>query len=74
MAFTLDTPLGTLIDHPQAKATIEQYFPGISTNPMIGMVKGMTINMVLAMPQAAQLGLTKDKAEMMLAEINKNIK
>jgi hypothetical protein len=74
MAFTLDTPLGTLLDHPQAKATIEKYFPGISTNPMVAMVKGMTINMVLSMPQAAQLGLTKEKAEAMLVEINKNVK
>jgi len=73
MAFTLDTPLGTLLDNPQAKAVMEQYLPGISTNPMVAMIKGMTINMILAMPQAAQLGLTKEKAEAMLAEVNKNI-
>jgi hypothetical protein len=74
MAFTLDTPLGALLDSPQAKPIIEKHFPGISTNPMVAMAKGMTLNMVLAMPQAAQLGLTKAKAEAMLAEINKIIK
>jgi hypothetical protein len=74
MAFTLDTPVGTLLDHPQAKTVIEQYLPGIATNPMVGMLKGLTLNMVLAMPQATQLGLTKEKAEAMLAEINKNVK
>jgi hypothetical protein len=74
MAFTLDTPFGTLLDNPQAKTVIDRYLPGVSTNPMIDMVKGMTINMILAMPQAAQLGLTKDKAEKILAEVNKNIK
>ena len=74
MAFTLDTPLGTLLDTPQAKTVIDQHFPGMSTNPMIGMISGMTINMILAMPQAAQFGLTKEKAEAMLAEVNKNIK
>ena len=74
MAFTLDTPLGTLLDHPQAKPIIEQYVPGISTHPMVGMIKGMTINMILAMPQAAQMGITKDKAEAMLAEVNKYVK
>lgn len=74
MAFTLDTPIGTLLDNPQAKAIIEQYIPGASTNPMVAMVKGMTINMVLAMPQAAQLGLTKQKAEQILAEVNKVVK
>lgn len=74
MAYTLDTQLGTLLDHPQAKPIIEQHFPGISTNPMVAMARGMTLNMVLAMPQAAQLGLTKAKAEALLAEINKAVK
>lgn len=74
MAFTLDTPIGMLLDNPQAKAVVEQYLPGASTNPMVAMVKGMTINMVLAMPQAAQLGLTKQKAEQILAEVNKLVK
>jgi hypothetical protein len=73
MAFTLDTTLGTLIDNPQARAVLDQYLPGVSTNPMVAMAKGMTLNMVLAMPQAAQLGLTKEKAEQVLAEINKRV-
>jgi len=74
MAFTLDTTLGTLLDNPQAKAVLEQYLPGISTNPMVAMARGMTLNMLLAMPQAAQLGLTKEKAEAILAEVNKQVK
>lgn len=74
MAYTLDTPFGTLLDHPQARPIIDQYLPGVSTNPMVGMFKGMTLNMVLSMPQAAQLGLTKEKAEAMLVEINARVK
>jgi len=74
MAFTMDTTLGTLLDNPQAKAVLEQYLPGISTNPMVAMARGMTLNMLLAMPQAAQLGLTKEKAEAILAEVNKQVK
>lgn len=73
MAYTLDTTLGTLLDNPQAKAVMEQYVPGISTNPMLGMIKGLTINMIISMPQAAQLGLTKEKAEALLAEVNKYV-
>lgn len=73
MAFTLDTQLGTLLDHPQAKAVLDQYLPGVSTNPMVGMVRGMTINSLLAMPQAAQMGLTKEKADQFLAEVNKRV-
>jgi hypothetical protein len=74
MAVTLDTTLGTLLDNPQAKAILEQYLPGISTNPMVAMARGMTLNMLLAMPQAAQLGITKEKAEAILAEVNKQVK
>ena len=74
MAFTLDTQFGTLIDNPQAKVVLEKYLPGIGTNPMVAMVRGMTLNMILMMPQAAQLGITKEKAEMVLVEINKVVK
>jgi hypothetical protein len=74
MAITLDTPLSTLLDNPQAKTVLEQHFPGISTNPMTGMIRGMTLNMIIAMPQAAQMGLTKEKAEAMLVEVNKVVK
>ena len=73
MEFTLDTPLGTLFDHPQAKPILDKYLPGVSTNPMVGMLKGFTITALLAMPQATQFGITKEKAEMVLAEINKAI-
>lgn len=74
MAFTLDTTLGTLLDNPQAKAVLDQYAPGVSTNPMVAMVKGMTLNQLLAMPQAAQMGITKDKVEALLVEVNKQVK
>ena len=73
MTYTLDTQLGTLLDDPKAKAVIDQYLPGVSTNPMIVMARGFTLNMILAMPQAAQFGLTKEKAEALLVEINKQL-
>ncbi len=74
MAFTLDTPFGTLLDNPQAKPIVDKYLPGVSSNPMVGMLKGATLNMVLSMPQAAQFGITKEKVQPMLDEINKVVK
>jgi len=73
MAFTLDSNLGEILADPQAVKVLDQYVPGASTHPMIGMAKGMSLNMILAMPQAAQFGLTKEKAEAILAEINKRL-
>ncbi|HEX9262011.1 MAG TPA: hypothetical protein VF893_05735 [Candidatus Bathyarchaeia archaeon] len=71
MKATLDSTLGSLLDDPRSKAVLEKYLPGVSNNPMVAMAKGMTLNNLLAMPQAAQFGLTKDKVEQVLAEINK---
>lgn len=71
MQFTLDTTLGEILDNPQAKAILDKQLPGVSANPMIAMARGMSLNMILSMPQAAQFGLTKEKAEALLVEINK---
>jgi len=73
MTFTLETTVGQLLDDPQAKAVVEKYVPGLSTNPMVAMIKGASLNMLLAMPQAAQFGLTKEKVQAMLDEVNKRI-
>jgi len=39
---------------------LENYAPGVSKNPMIGLAKGMTLKSPLAMPQAKQAGITED--------------
>jgi hypothetical protein len=71
MKATLDTTLGALLDDPQAKAVLDQYVPGASSNPMIAMAKGFSLRMIVAMPQAKQFGLTEETANQILAEINK---
>ncbi len=73
MEVTLDTTLGTLLDDPQAKQVLESYLPGITTNPLVAMAKGMSLRTILALPQAAQFGLTQEKVEEILAEINKRL-
>jgi hypothetical protein len=59
------------LDNPKAKAILDQQLPGVSTHPMVAMARGMSINTIVSMPQAAQLGLTKEKAEALLVEVNK---
>jgi hypothetical protein len=71
MEITLDTTLGELLADQKTKAILDKHLPGISSNPMISMAKGMSLKMILAMPQAAQLGLTKEKVDALLKEINK---
>jgi hypothetical protein len=71
MKYTLDTTFGTLMDDPRAKAVLDKHLPGVTSNPMVAMARGMTINMILAMPQASQMGMTREKAEAILVEVNK---
>ena len=37
------------------------------------MISGMSLRAILSMPQAAQMGLTQEKVEAILAEINKKV-
>ena len=71
MKFTLDTQFGTLLDNPQAKTIIEKYLPGVANNPMVALAKGMSLKALLATPQAKQFGITSDKVQSVLDEINK---
>ena len=73
MKFTLDSTLGDMLNNPQAMAVLETHVPGVSTHPMVALAKGMSLNMILSMPQAAQLGLTREKAEAILVEVNKRV-
>jgi len=71
--FTLDTTLGELMAKPEAKAIMDQYVPGISSNPMLAMVQGVSLRALVAMPQAQQMGFTQDKVQAILDQINKTI-
>ena len=69
--YTLDTTLGTLLADPKAKKVLDQYLPGVSTNPMVAMLSGVSLKALASMPQAAQLGLTEAKIQTVLNEVNK---
>ena len=71
MAYTMNTTLGDILDDPKAKPILDQYIPGVADHPMVGMVKGMTLQQVVDNPMAAQMGITKDKVENVLDQINK---
>lgn len=70
MAYTFDTKVGEFLKDTRAIEVLERHVPGISTNPMVGMASDMTIKSLLAMPQAQQYGVTEEKAQSILDEIN----
>jgi hypothetical protein len=71
MEYTLDTKLGDLLADPRATEILDKYVPGASQHPMLAIGKTLSLRMIVGMPQAAQVGLTQEKAEAILAEINK---
>ncbi|MFN3457996.1 MAG: hypothetical protein ACK4Z8_10525 [Novosphingobium sp.] len=45
---TADTDIGTLLDDPAAKAIIDKYIPGMTSNEQIEMARSMTLKAVQA--------------------------
>ena len=70
MAYTVDTTVGELLKDTHAVEVLERYVPGVSKNPMLSMASGMTIKSLLAMPQAQHYGITEEKVQEVLKEIN----
>ena len=71
MTYTLDTKVSELLQNPKVKTLLDTYVPGASSNPMLLFAGGMTLKAVADMPQAKQMGLTKELVDKFLAEANK---
>jgi len=61
------TTMGTLLDDPDVQAIMEKHAPGVTSNPMIGMVRGMSAAQAMGMAGAMIGG---DKVEAIKAEID----
>jgi hypothetical protein len=60
------TTLGTLLEDPQVVEILEKHAPGITSNPMIGMAKGMTAAQAMSMAGSV---LDQDKVEAIKREV-----
>jgi hypothetical protein len=69
MTYNLNSKVGALLKDKNAIEILEKHVPGITKNPLIALVKGMTFETFLAMPQAKQAGITKEMVLKVLAEI-----
>ena len=45
---TADTDIGSLLDDPAAKAILDKYMPGFSTNPQVDLARSLTLKGVQA--------------------------
>jgi len=52
MGFNEHSNLGVLLENKQALEILEKHLPGISTNSMISMAKGLSLKQIASLPQA----------------------
>jgi len=67
---SLDTKIKDILENPAAKGVCEKYLPGISKNPLLELVKEMSLRDVAALKPAKKMGLSPD----ILASIGKDFK
>ena len=67
---TVDSKLADILDVPEYKAIFDEVIPGLSSNPMVGVGKGMGIKYLMKYPQAKGLGFTKEAVQEILDRIN----
>lgn len=70
MAYTKETTVGDLLKDPKVAQLLETYIPGATTNPQFAFIKGFSLNMLLAVPQAKQMGLTEEMVDKFLVQAN----
>lgn len=71
MTISTDSKLGEIVDNPEYLAIFDKHIPGLSSNPMVNMAKGLALKYLLKQPQAKGMGFTQEKVEAMIDEINK---
>jgi|GEM_PF-1494278 len=70
MPFTLDSTLSELLENAVARQILLEKAPDLAGHPMIAFVKSMTLRSLLGIPQVAQYGISVEKVEKVLLEIN----
>ena len=69
MPYSLESTVGEILKDEVAVEIIEKYVPGITSNPLIGFAKSMSLNSLLSFPQVKQNGITEEMLVGVLAEI-----
>ena len=67
MAYTLATTMGEILGNPEAVKIMDEAIPGSSTNPMMKMAKGFTLEKIAKTPAAK---VSMETVEALLAKLN----
>lgn len=64
--FTKDTKLKALLDDSEASAILKKYYPVDTSNPLMALAHGMTLEKCLSFPQ---VDLTDEQKQQMYEEL-----
>jgi len=64
--YTKDTKLKEILDDPEATAILQKYYPVDTSNPLMKMAYGMTLEKCLSFPQVE---LTDEQKKQMFEEL-----
>ncbi len=67
MAISQKSKLKEILEDPRAVAIIEEYKPGFASDPQLGPVMGMRMNLLLKFPQS---GFSKEDREDIFAKLD----
>ncbi len=67
---TAATPIGALLANPATQALLDKHLPGVSSDPRIGMAKGMTLRAVQAFAPNQFTNAVLDAIDAELAKLN----
>lgn len=74
MAYTLDSKVGDFLNDPKGMQALGELVAELSKHPLAGVIKGMTLKQILAIPQVKQVGITEDMVKVGLTHVNAKLK
>lgn len=74
MAYTMDSKIGDFLNDPKGMQALGELVAELSKHPMAGLIKGMTLKQIVAIPQVKAVGLTEDMVKVGLTHVNAKLK
>ncbi len=66
MALTADSKLAEILDNAEGAKVLAKYLPNLSSSPMLGMARGMSLQTISGFPQA---NISADTLKSIVAEL-----
>jgi len=70
----MDSKIEDFLKDPKGMQSLGELVAKLSKHPLAGVIKGISLNQIVAIPQVEAVGLTKDMVKSGLAHVNAKLK